>query len=75
MKLIISILLLSIVTFAQNTTYLDGTDCICDSIVKRYRIHDDGIVFTDEVPYINGKAYGIKKTYISGKLFILIMVI
>jgi len=32
MKLIITILLLAISTFAQNTTYKDGTDCECDSI-------------------------------------------
>lgn len=69
MKLIVSILMLVIVTFAQNTTYLDGTDCICDSIIKRYRIYD-GIVFSDEVPYVNGKVYGVKKTYISGKLVV-----
>ena len=33
MKLIISIFILTIGAFAQNTKYKDGTDCECDSIV------------------------------------------
>ena len=32
MKLIITILLLAIGSFAQNTKYMDGTNCECDSV-------------------------------------------
>ena len=65
MKLIISILLLSIVTFAQNTTYLDGTECICDSIRRDYL--ENGEVWS-EYPYKNGKLNGLGKDYENGTL-------
>ena len=58
MKLIISILLLTIVTFAQNTTYLDGTECECDSIVY-YESENIRV----EKPYKNGNINGIVKSY------------
>ena len=72
MKLIIAILLLAITTFAQNTTYKDGTDCECDSIntvivnytysyAKKYNI---SIV---EYPYKNGNINGIVKEYVVSK--------
>ena len=66
MKLIISILLLTIVTFAQNTTYLDGTECECDSIIIFY--YESGRIKA-ESPYKNGNINGIVKGYYeSGKL-------
>ena len=59
MKLIISILLLTIATFAQNTTYLDGTECECDSIYSHY--DEDGLAY--ERPLTNGLRNGIEKWY------------
>lgn len=60
MKLIISILLLTIVTFARNITYLDGTECECDSISVSY--YESGEVW-GEYPYKNGKFNGLVKYY------------
>lgn len=66
MKLIISILLLTIVTFAQNTTYLDGTECECDSISIVYNESENIRV---EKPYKNGNINGVMKWYYeNGKL-------
>jgi antitoxin component YwqK of YwqJK toxin-antitoxin module len=66
MKLIIAILLLTIGTFAQNTTYKDGTDCECDSINSIYC--ESGELWR-ETPYTNGKINGIVKVYYeSGEL-------
>ncbi len=68
MKFIITILLLTIGAFAQNTTYKDGTDCECDSISTQYRI-ESGEIYK-ESPYKNGKLNGVIKAYrISGVLF------
>ena len=50
MKFIITILLLTIGAFAQNTKYKDGTDCECDSIVIAY--YANGGVY-EEIPYKN----------------------
>ena len=60
MKLIIFIPLLTTVTFAQNTNYLDGTECDCDSISIDYR--ESGNIFS-EFPYKNGNINGIMKEY------------
>ena len=66
MKLIISILLLTIVTFAQNTTHLDGTECECDSISIYY--YESGSIWAEK-PYKNGNINGVMKWYYeSGKL-------
>ena len=66
MKLIISILLLTLVTFAQNTTYMDGTECECDSIHVDY--YESGSIRA-EFPYKNGYRNGIGKWYYeNGKL-------
>ena len=66
MKLLISILLLTIVTFAQNTKYKDGTDCECDSISIVY--YESGSIEA-EIPYKNGYRNGIEKWYYeNGKL-------
>ena len=62
MKLIIAILLLIVSTFAQNTTYKDGTDCECDSIVSTY--YESGSLL-DETPYKNGVIHGIYYAYYS----------
>ena len=43
-----------------NTTYKDGTDCMCDSIQSYY--YDSGVLMW-EIPYINGKEHGVCKWY------------
>ena len=68
MKLLISILLLTIVTFAQNATYSDGTECECDSISIIY--YKSGSIKA-EFPYKNGYPNGIEKWYYeSGSIMI-----
>lgn len=68
MKFIITILLLTIGAFAQNTKYKDGADCNCDSISIQYRIESNQIY--KEIPYKNGKLNGVIKAYrINGELF------
>ena len=63
MKFIITILLLTIGAFAQNTTYKDGTDCECDSIVTLYREVGSTLMQT---AYKNGEEYYIKIYYENG---------
>ena len=63
MKLIISVLLLTIVTFAQNTTYLDGTECECDSISIFYYESYESESIRIEKPYKNDNINGIEKWY------------
>lgn len=65
MKLIIAILLLAITTFAQNTTYKDGTDCNCEWIRNLY--FESGELM-EETPYINNEINGIVKVYWLGVL-------
>lgn len=55
MRLLISIMLLTVCAFAQKTTYMDGTDCQCDSISTNS--------FGTESSYKNGKLNGISKVY------------
>jgi antitoxin component YwqK of YwqJK toxin-antitoxin module len=62
MKLIITVLLLTVGAFAQNTTYKNGTNCKCDSIVREY---ESGHVVS-ETPYLHGTPTGIKYTYYLG---------
>ena len=62
MKFIIAILLLTIGAFAQNTTYKDGTECECDSIISTY--YESGSLL-DETPYKNGVIHGIYYVYYS----------
>jgi len=49
-----------------NTTYKDGTDCMCDSIQSYY--YDSGALMW-EIPFINEKEHGVSKWYYeNGKL-------
>lgn len=60
MKLIITILLLSIGSFAQNTTYKDGSECECDYILREY--YDSGVLHK-EIPITNNDTLGWVMTY------------
>lgn len=68
MKIIITILLLTIASFAQNTTYKNGTNCECDSINYSYYVNSDGNTEEWETPYINGKETGVEYWYRNGQL-------
>ena len=60
MKYIITILLLVIGAFAQNTKYKDGTDCECDYILREY--YDSGVLHK-EIPITNNDTLGWVMTY------------
>lgn len=72
MKLLIAILLLVLTTFAQNTTYKDGTECDCDSLFITYTASEANAVSGDtnitedaerEIPFKNGTINGMWKRY------------
>lgn len=63
MKYIITILLLVIGTFAQNTTFKDGTDCKCDSIHSEY--YESGILMRE---LASSGTWVMKSYYESGQL-------
>jgi len=68
MKFIIAILLLTVGSFARNTTYKDGTDCKCDSIHTTY--YAGGIGYSSsfvETPYVNDYKHGIAIMYAKDK--------
>ena len=67
MKFIITILLLTIGAFAQNTTYKDGINCNCDSNPSEYNESDE---LSSEIPYVNEKIHGVfSGYYVDGILF------
>lgn len=68
MKFILTIMLLAITSFAQNTTYKNGTECDCDSIDYSYYVNSDGDTEVWEIPYINGKKTGVEYWYLGGQL-------
>lgn len=68
MKIIIVILLLNLVTYAQNTTYKDGTNCGCDSIHHLFYVNDNGDTEEWEVPFSNGKENGVEYWYLNSEL-------
>lgn len=54
-KICMLMILLCSFTFAQNTTYKDGTECKCDSIHLEYWDND---IIKSESPFINGDLNG-----------------
>jgi len=76
MKYIIAMLILTASVFAQGTTYIDGTDCKCDSVVITYEAQEARTLVEDkvedaympddvlrEIPFKNGKVHGVWKRY------------
>lgn len=65
MKFIITILLLTIGVFAKNTTFIDGTDCECDSIYSEY--YETGVIMGELA--VGGSKWHHKSYYNSGALY------
>lgn len=60
MNIIITIILMSIGSFAQNTSYKDGTDCYCDSIIQKYG-ESGNLIY--ERSYVNDRLHGMEVYY------------
>lgn len=65
MKKILLLLVIALFTVGAQagTTYKDGTECGCDSVVQTFYANGD---IESEVPYLNGKIHGTYYYYYKG---------